>query len=74
MDKLWRKVWLQAGRVEDIPEVGDFITFDIVHDSVIVVRASADEIHAFHNVCPHRGRKLVDTLPASAMRAAIAGR
>ncbi|WP_334181534.1 aromatic ring-hydroxylating oxygenase subunit alpha [Novosphingobium sp.] len=60
-DKLWRKVWLQAGRLEDIPEVGDFITFDIIDDSVIVVRASDTELHAFHNVCPHRGRKLVDT-------------
>ncbi|MFD1958619.1 aromatic ring-hydroxylating dioxygenase subunit alpha [Novosphingobium panipatense] len=60
VDRLWRKVWLQAGRLEDIPEVGDYITFDIVHDSVIIVRASAQEIRAFHNVCPHRGRKLVD--------------
>ncbi|WP_454796595.1 aromatic ring-hydroxylating oxygenase subunit alpha [Novosphingobium lindaniclasticum] len=62
-DRLWRKVWLQAGRLEDIPEVGDFITFDILDDSVIVVRASETEIRAFHNVCPHRGRKLVDTPP-----------
>jgi phenylpropionate dioxygenase-like ring-hydroxylating dioxygenase large terminal subunit len=62
-DRLWRKVWLQAGRLEDIPEVGDFITFDIIDDSVIVVRASETELHAFHNVCPHRGRKLVDTPP-----------
>ena len=62
-DRLWRNVWLQAGRLEDIPEVGDFLTFDIVDDSVIVVRASETEIHAFHNVCPHRGRKLVDTPP-----------
>jgi hypothetical protein len=22
-DRLWRKVWLQAGRIEDIPEVGN---------------------------------------------------
>ena len=26
-DKLWRKVWLQAGRVEEIPEIGDYLTF-----------------------------------------------
>lgn len=59
-DKLWRKVWLQAGRLEDIPEVGNYITFDIIDDSVIIVRSSETEIRAFHNVCPHRGRKLVD--------------
>jgi len=58
-DKLWRKAWLQAGRLEDLPEVGSFITFDILDDSIIVVR-NADGLKAFWNVCPHRGRKLVD--------------
>jgi phenylpropionate dioxygenase-like ring-hydroxylating dioxygenase large terminal subunit len=62
-DKLWRKAWLQAGRMEDIPNVGDFITFDILTDSVIVVRTGEDEIEAYHNVCPHRGRRLIDTPP-----------
>lgn len=59
-EKLWRKVWLQAGRVEDIPNVGDFITYDIGPDSVIIVRNGEDSIAAYHNVCPHRGRRLVD--------------
>jgi len=59
-DKLWRKVWLQAGRLEDIPEVGNFITYDILDDSVLIVRGDDGEIRAFWNVCPHRGRKLVD--------------
>ncbi|QIG80805.1 aromatic ring-hydroxylating oxygenase subunit alpha [Stakelama tenebrarum] len=60
-EKLWRKVWLQAGRIEDIPETGDFITYDIGPDSVIIVRTGEDQISAYHNVCPHRGRRLVDT-------------
>ena len=60
-ERLWRKVWLQAGRVEDVPEVGDFITYDIGPDSVIVTRTGPDEIRAYHNVCPHRGRRLIDT-------------
>jgi phenylpropionate dioxygenase-like ring-hydroxylating dioxygenase large terminal subunit len=60
-DKLWRKVWLQAGRLEDIPEVGNFITYEILDDSVLIVRTAADRIRAFHNVCSHRGRRLVDT-------------
>src|SRR5215471_16472065 len=60
-DRLWRKVWLQAGRVEEIPEVGDFMTYDILDDSVIIARSGAGTITAYHNVCMHRGRKLVDT-------------
>jgi phenylpropionate dioxygenase-like ring-hydroxylating dioxygenase large terminal subunit len=60
-DKLWRKVWLQAGRVEEIPEAGDFLTYDILDDSIVIVRTARDKISAYHNVCPHRGRRLVDT-------------
>jgi nitrite reductase/ring-hydroxylating ferredoxin subunit len=60
-DRLWRKVWLQAGRVEEVPEVGSFITYDIHEDSLIVMRTAADRIRAYYNVCSHRGRRLVDT-------------
>ena len=60
-DRLWAKVWQMAGRVEEIPEVGSFITYEIGDDSILIVRSAADKIKAFHNVCPHRGRRLVDT-------------
>lgn len=60
-ERLWRKVWLQAGRVEDLGDVGDFITYDIGPDSVIIVKSAEDVLFAYHNVCPHRGRRLVDT-------------
>ena len=60
-DKLWRKVWLQVGRLEDLPEVGSYLTHEILDDSIVVVRTAADKLKAFHNVCPHRGRRLVDT-------------
>lgn len=59
--KLWRKVWLQAGRVEDIPQTGDYITYDIMDDTVLILRGNDGEVKAYHNVCPHRGRRLVDT-------------
>ena len=61
-DKLWRKVWQQVGRVEEIPEVGSYLTYDILDDSIIVVRTGSNhEFTAHHNVCMHRGRRLVDT-------------
>ena len=62
-DKLWRKVWQQVGRVEELVEVGSFLTYDILDDSLIVVRTAPDKIRAFYNVCSHRGRRLVDTPP-----------
>jgi phenylpropionate dioxygenase-like ring-hydroxylating dioxygenase large terminal subunit len=60
-DKLWRKVWQQVGRVEEIPEVGSYLTYDILDDSILVVRTAEDGIRAYHNVCAHRGRRLVAT-------------
>lgn len=62
-DRLWRKTWLQAGRLEDVPEIGNFITYDIGPDGIIIVRTSETELRAYHNVCPHRGRRLIDVPP-----------
>ncbi|HKU43550.1 MAG TPA: SRPBCC family protein [Polyangiales bacterium] len=59
-EKLWWKVWQQVGRVEEIPEVGNFLTYDILEDSIIVVRTEPDRLRAYYNVCAHRGRRLVD--------------
>ena len=62
-DRLWRKVWLQACRLEEILEVGAYVTYDILDDSVIILRQAIDRIGAFYNVCSHRGRRLIDTPP-----------
>lgn len=59
-DLLWNKVWQVACREEEIPNVGDFYTYDILDQSVIVVRSGPDEITAHHNTCRHRGRRLTD--------------
>ena len=56
---LWARVWNWAGRVEDIPEPGDFFTFKIGLENFIVVRCEDNSIRAFFNVCPHRGNRLV---------------
>ncbi len=59
-EKLWPRIWQHAGRVEEIPNVGDYITYDICDDSILIVRVAEDRIKAYHNVCVHRGRRLVD--------------
>lgn len=59
-EKLWPHVWQIACRLEEIPNVGDFVTYDVVDDSIVVIRTSPTEIKAHHNVCPHRGRQLTE--------------
>lgn len=58
--KLWHRVWQVACREEDIPASGDYCVYDITDQSIIVVRDGDNAIRAFHNVCPHRGRKLLE--------------
>ena len=57
VDKVWRKTWQMACRVEDIPEVGDIEVYDIVHDSLLIVRTGTGptDIRAYVNSCLHRG-------------------
>ena len=40
--KLWPRVWQMAGREEDIPNVGDYFTYDICDDSIIIIRTAPE--------------------------------
>lgn len=57
-EKLWPKVWQIACRLEELKNVGDYVTYDILDESIIVVRSGPEKISAFYNVCQHRGRRL----------------
>ncbi|MCB2078844.1 MAG: aromatic ring-hydroxylating dioxygenase subunit alpha [Novosphingobium sp.] len=58
---LWPKVWQMVERVEDLPNPGDWMTYNVADESIVVLRKDDGAFKAFHNVCPHRGRQLVDT-------------
>ncbi|MGI9622342.1 MAG: aromatic ring-hydroxylating oxygenase subunit alpha [Acidimicrobiales bacterium] len=57
---LFRNVWLNAGRVEAMPNPGDFIVKElpVCDTSILIVRRNDGGLNAFHNVCSHRGNKL----------------
>jgi phenylpropionate dioxygenase-like ring-hydroxylating dioxygenase large terminal subunit len=59
-ERLWPKVWQHACRVEELANVGDYVTYDIVDDTILIVRSAPDTINAFYNVCMHRGRRLAE--------------
>ena len=58
VEKVWRKTWQLACRLEHIPNVGDHIVYEIVRDSLIVIRTGPDEVRAYINSCLHRGTML----------------
>jgi len=55
---MWTKVWLCAGRESDAPSPGDYFTFDIGPESLLVIRQRDGSLAARHNVCMHRGNRL----------------
>ena len=58
-EQLWPHVWQMACRLEQIPNVGDWIEYTNIGKSVIVVRTK-DGVKAFHNACRHRGVPLAE--------------
>ena len=57
---LWPRVWQWACREEEIPKVGDYFEYKIGDQSVVIVRDEDQSLKAYHNVCMHRGTRLVE--------------
>ncbi|MFD0691672.1 aromatic ring-hydroxylating oxygenase subunit alpha [Actinomadura fibrosa] len=62
-EAIFKRAWLNVGRVEQLPRKGSHFTrtIDAANASIIVLRDREGEVRAFHNICRHRGNKLVWT-------------
>jgi len=60
VERIWRRCWQFACREEQIPEVGDYVVYEIAELSFIVVRTGPEAFKAYPNACLHRGRRLCD--------------
>lgn len=58
-DAIFRRLWVCAGRLEDLPETGAWLALDMAGDRVLVVRDGTC-VRAFFNVCRHRGTLLCE--------------
>ena len=50
--------WLYVEHESELPNPGDFLTYEIGEESIIIVRGSDRQLHAFFNVCRHRGSRI----------------
>lgn len=66
---VFRQQWLLVGHVNHIPNTGDYICLDEVDERAIVVRGEDGTVRAFHNLCRHRGSRIVDQDSGHAGRA-----
>lgn len=56
---LFRRHWQLVCHESDIPKPGDFMTLDIVGERALVVRGKDGVVRAFHNLCRHRGSRVL---------------
>jgi len=58
-DRMWTRSWLLAARESDLAAPGDYTTFEIGPESILIVRQADGTLRAHYNVCLHRGNRLV---------------
>ncbi len=56
---IWRKTWLLAAHIDEVPEPGCFMLWEKAGQPVVIVHAESGTINAFYNTCSHRGAPVV---------------
>jgi choline monooxygenase len=53
-EKIFWKTWQLVGRVDMVARPGDFFTYDLLGEPLLIVRGGDEKLRAFYNVCCHR--------------------
>jgi Rieske 2Fe-2S family protein len=57
-ERIFSRSWVCVGHLAEFPAPPSYRVVELGPYSIVVTRPAADEIHAFHNVCRHRGARL----------------
>ena len=60
LNAVWKKQWFCIGRASDIPNSGDFFTFEVGDDALFAIRTREGKINVLSNVCRHRNMLLLE--------------
>ena len=60
-EHIFNRAWLKVATESELPDAGDYKVkqIDVANASIIIVRGKDGMIRAFHNVCTHRGNRIV---------------
>lgn len=58
IDRIFLRSWHFVCHLSQIPEVGDYLLWEIAEESVIIVRSDDHSVNALVNVCRHRGSRV----------------
>jgi phenylpropionate dioxygenase-like ring-hydroxylating dioxygenase large terminal subunit/AcrR family transcriptional regulator len=70
-DELFHCNWMLIGHVSDFMQTGDYRTLDVGDERAIVIRDVTGELRAFHNVCRHRGSRVVSNIEGNCGHAIV---
>jgi len=59
MQTIWRDTWQLVGRANVLAEPGDYLTCTLGKEPIFVVRTTDGSLQASHNLCPHRGARIL---------------
>ena len=57
--QVFRKSWLFAGHIDEIPEPGCYMRWHNAGDPIVIVHGMDGVVRAFYNTCRHRGAPVV---------------
>ena len=58
-EKIFNNNWVVIGTASSVPGIGDAKPYNLLGTPLIIIRDKSDTIRVFHNVCSHRGLKLI---------------
>src|ERR1700738_5028609 len=58
-ERILKPSWQIVCHISCIPKPGDYQTLDLGSESVMAIRGADGGIQTFHNVCRHRGARLL---------------
>jgi Rieske 2Fe-2S family protein len=58
--EILRRDWVLVARDEDAPDPGTYLLVEVDGENLVLVRNRGGRLHAFHNVCRHRGTAVVE--------------
>src|SRR5215813_1574736 len=62
VERIFMRHWNCIGRVDRIPNPGDYLALEFARVGIVVVRDKAGVVRAFSNSCRHRGSAVAEGL------------
>ncbi|HUC63696.1 MAG TPA: aromatic ring-hydroxylating dioxygenase subunit alpha [Alphaproteobacteria bacterium] len=59
VERIFKRTWNFIGREDEVPNSGDYMTFDLFGEPLAIVRGRDGVVRAFVNICRHRGTRML---------------